>query len=497
MWDTHPEPRGGAAHLGGGALADPRPGRAAQAARGVSFYEERLLFLLIRLRNPRARMVYVTSQPVHPMILEYYFQFLAGIPASHARARLTLLCAHDASPRSLTEKILERPRLLQRIRDGIVDTEPRLPHRLQLHAAGAQAGRAARHPAERRRPEPHPPGHEVGQPQGVPRGGRRPAEGIEDLRTEHEVENALRRAARAQRPRHPARGGQAERQLLGRGQRALPLPRGRRRARRCRRRCSSLEFSVPTETPEVYFDKFARMGGIVEEFIEAPEKDSPSRAAARQPARRGGRRSRPTTRSSAAPAARSSSAAASPPTTTTGCRSQEAGAPHRHGAGQPRRGQPLRGGLPGLARSDGQTEWKLAALEINLRMGGTTHPYLALQFLTGGQLDHATGLFLLADRPRQVLPRDRQPEVGPLPRPAAGGPDRDPHRQQAPLQPRHRVGRALPPDRRALGVRQARPDRDRQQPRGGGRPLPAHAGRARPGERARPRSRDPAHSGPI
>src|SRR5258706_8853953 len=88
---------------------------------GASFYEERLLFLLIRLRNPRARMVYVTSQAVHPIILEYYLQFLAGIPASHARSRLTLLCADDASPRSLTEKILERPRLIERIRAGIVD----------------------------------------------------------------------------------------------------------------------------------------------------------------------------------------------------------------------------------------------------------------------------------------------------------------------------------------------------------------------------------------
>ena len=39
-------------------------------------------------------------------------------------------------------------------------------------------------------------------------------------------------------------------------------------------------------------------------------------------------------------------------------------------------------------RDDAATaDWKLAALEINLRMGGTTHPYLALQFLTGGQLD--------------------------------------------------------------------------------------------------------------
>src|SRR5206468_7342213 len=36
-------------------------------------------------------------------------------------ARLTLLCAYDASPRSLTEKILERPRLIERIREGIQD----------------------------------------------------------------------------------------------------------------------------------------------------------------------------------------------------------------------------------------------------------------------------------------------------------------------------------------------------------------------------------------
>ena len=38
--------------------------------------------------------------------------------------------------------------------------------------------------------------------------------------------------------------------------------------------------------------------------------------------------------------------------------------------------------------------WKITALEINLRMGGTTHPYLALQFLTSGSLDPVTGLFL-------------------------------------------------------------------------------------------------------
>ena len=42
-------------------------------------------------------------------------------PTPRTRARLTLLCVHDSSPRSLTEKILERPRVVERIRAGIAD----------------------------------------------------------------------------------------------------------------------------------------------------------------------------------------------------------------------------------------------------------------------------------------------------------------------------------------------------------------------------------------
>jgi hypothetical protein len=37
--------------------------------------------------------------------------------------------------------------------------------------------------------------------------------------------------------------------------------------------------------------------------------------------------------------------------------------------------------------------WKHYAIEINLRKGGTTHPYLMLQFLTNGHYDEETGLF--------------------------------------------------------------------------------------------------------
>ena len=78
-------------------------------------YEERFLFLLMLLRQPRLRMVYVTSLPVAPEIIEYYLSLLPGVIPSHARARLSLVAVHDATQRSLSEKLLERPLLLSRI----------------------------------------------------------------------------------------------------------------------------------------------------------------------------------------------------------------------------------------------------------------------------------------------------------------------------------------------------------------------------------------------
>ena len=61
-------------------------------------YEERFLFLLLLLRQPRLRMVYVTSMPIAPAIIEYYLALLPGVIPSHARARLTLVSVGDASP---------------------------------------------------------------------------------------------------------------------------------------------------------------------------------------------------------------------------------------------------------------------------------------------------------------------------------------------------------------------------------------------------------------
>jgi hypothetical protein len=86
-------------------------------------YEERFLFLLLLLRQPRARLVYVTSRTILPSIIDYYLDLLPGVIPSHARPRLFLPSPMDGSVRPLSEKLLARPRLIERIRSLIMDPD--------------------------------------------------------------------------------------------------------------------------------------------------------------------------------------------------------------------------------------------------------------------------------------------------------------------------------------------------------------------------------------
>lgn len=357
---------------------------------GASFYEERLLFLLIRLRNPRARMVYVTSQPIHPIILEYYLQFLAGIPASHARSRLTLLCADDASTRSLTEKILERPRLVERIRAGIMDPQKAYltvfnstPHERKLAVLlGVPLNGCDPRLAHL--------GTKSGSRRVFREAGIDVPEGFEDLHTPHEVEEALAEL-RAKRPGIRRAVIKLDHSFSGEGNALFRYPESDARAA-LREAMQRVEFSVQWETPEAYFDKFSKMGGIVEEFIEAEEKLSPSAQL------RNGPRGDVVAVSThdqilGGPSGQVFLGCRFPARDDYRLRIQEAGL--RIGRVLATHGVVSRFGVDFLVHRDSPTEeWKLTALEINLRMGGTTHPYLALQFLTGGSLDPETGLFL-------------------------------------------------------------------------------------------------------
>jgi len=357
---------------------------------GASYYEERLLFLLIRLRNPQARMVYVTSQPVHPLILEYYFQLLAGIPASHARSRLTLLCCHDASPRSLTEKILERPRLIQRIRYGVPD-----PSRAFMTVFNAT-------PLERR----------LAVLLGIPLNGVDPAlaclgtksgsrkvfreagvampEGVEDVRTEDDVVEGLIELRR-RRPAARRAVVKLDESFSGEGNAIVRLPPASADAAGMRRALRRMSPCGPGETCGSYLAKLERMGGIVEEFLEYEESASPSAQLRIDP--RGevvllsthdqilGGPSGQVYLGCRFPAA-------------DGYRRQVQDAARRIGRVLSEKGVVSRFGVDFYAGPRaGSEEWDIFALEINLRVGGTTHPFLALQFLTGGKLDPEAGVF--------------------------------------------------------------------------------------------------------
>ncbi|MEY2476336.1 MAG: hypothetical protein QOG87_1651 [Actinomycetota bacterium] len=77
---------------------------------GIARYEERLLCMLLWLRRPGLRMVYVTSLPVDQAVLEYYLGFLPD--PDDAGRRLTMLTLDDPDPEALAPKLVRRPDVL-------------------------------------------------------------------------------------------------------------------------------------------------------------------------------------------------------------------------------------------------------------------------------------------------------------------------------------------------------------------------------------------------
>ena len=178
-----------------------------------------------------------------------------------------------------------------------------------------------------------------------------------------------------------------------------------------------LAFEAQAMTLDVYLEKFRAMGGIAEEFLEGPAKRSPSaqfrvdplgtlKAISTHDQVLGGQNAQ----------------------VFLGCRFpadeayrlaiQEQGL--RAGEVLAGKGVLGRFGIDFMSIAEGES-WRHYAIEINLRKGGTTHPFLMLQFLTEGRYDPETGHFfapsgrpcfyyasdnLHADRYRGLTPSD-------------------------------------------------------------------------------------------
>jgi PGM1 C-terminal domain len=87
-------------------------------------YEERFLCLVLSLlRAPRSRVVYVTSQPIHPRVLDYYFGLVPELDTAEARARFFSVSLVDSRNEPLARKLLARPGAVRRIRGLVGDPE--------------------------------------------------------------------------------------------------------------------------------------------------------------------------------------------------------------------------------------------------------------------------------------------------------------------------------------------------------------------------------------
>ncbi|MBK5295702.1 MAG: carboxylate-amine ligase [Vicinamibacteria bacterium] len=370
---------------------------------GASYYEERLLFLLIRLRNPRANLVYVTSQPVHPLTLDYYLNLLAGVPASHARARLTMLCAYDASARPLTQKVLERPRLLQRIRYAIHDhdrayltvfnstpLERRLAVLLGIPLNGLDPSLAHL-------------GSKSGSRRVFKQAGVEMPAGVEDIYTPEEAAEALGELKR-QRPSMKRALIKLNDSFSGEGNAVVACP-GSNDQGMARRAIDEAAMPVPTQGRSRYFEKLGRMGGVVEEYIEAGETVSPSAQFRTSPT---GEVLDISTHDQILGGDSGQIYLGCNFPAQDGYRQQIRAAGLRVGEVLARLGAISRFGVDFLAwRNAPHEPWRITALEINLRVVGTTHPFLALRFLTGGDMDPVSGQFLsLSGRPKHYRSTD-------------------------------------------------------------------------------------------
>ena len=356
---------------------------------GAPFYEERLLMLLIRLRNPQAHVVYVTSQPVHPLILEYYLTLLMGVPASHARKRLTMLCAHDASPRPLTQKILERPRLVERIRSAIVDPTQAYMTVFNSTPLERKLSVLLGVPLNGLDPKLQYLGTKSGSRKVFREAGVDLPAGFEDLNSEADTIEALLALQRC-KPGLRRAVIKLNESFSGEGNAVCTLPTEPSKGA-MQERLQSLEFAVPSETHKVYFGKLSAMGGVVEEFLEGKQKASPSAQLRTGP---DGSVTLISTHDQILGGASGQVYVGCSFPAQDAYRTVIQGLALRIGRVLADHGVVSRFGVDFMATRQGnRLPWRVTALEINLRVVGTTHPFLALRFLTGGELNQSSGLF--------------------------------------------------------------------------------------------------------
>jgi len=360
-------------------------------------YEERFLFLLLLLRQPRARLIYVTSQTILPSIIDYYLSLLPGVIPSHARQRLFLISPLDLSVRALSDKLLERPRLMKRIRSLIMD--PDRAHLVPFNTTNREKELAVQLgiPMYGADPKLFPLGTKSGcrkifTEEKVPH-----PIGVENLGSNEELIEAITQM-RARKPSMKQVLVKLNEGVSGEGNAVVDLTGlpdvagvadpGREKAL-LEERLRAMQFELPRVTYDSYMEKLQERKGVVEERIIGEEIRSPSVQLRVTPLgvvellsthdQLLGGPSGQSYLGCVFPADAGYAALITREAAKVGRRLAKEGVIGRFALDFV------------VVRSNGK--WEPYAIEINLRKGGTTHPFLTLQFLTDGCYNPETGIF--------------------------------------------------------------------------------------------------------
>jgi hypothetical protein len=369
-----------------------------QKIQGFLHYEERLLFSLIRLRNPKTRLIYITSQPLCPIIIDYYLQLLPGIPFSHARDRLFLSACFDGSAKPLSQKILERPRLLERIRNFLrpnkaymvcfnstkLEEELSVELNIPLLASSPKllywGSKSGSREIFSNCHIPHPDGSLL-------------VDNIDDL--VKEIFNLWQRKPQINRIVIKLNEG-----FSGEGNAILELNSIENFAPdkadivaskiAIDKQLPYLRFQAPDETWSNFARRITELGAIVEEFIEGEKKRSPSVQGYITPT---GKVEILSTHDQILGGADGQIylGCSFPADAEYRLELQELG--EKIGEILAEKGAIERYGVDFIAVKQADGKWDLQAIEINLRKGGTTHPFMTLKLLTNGYYNLDRGLF--------------------------------------------------------------------------------------------------------
>ncbi len=367
-----------------------------ERVHGHFYYEERMLCLLMLLRMPRTHVTFVTSMPVDPVIIDYYLHLLPGITGYHARQRLTLLSCFDASPKPLTEKVLERPRLLDRIRNSIPSGYPAHLTCFNITEKERKLALNLGIPLYGTNPDLNFLGTKSGSRKIFKACGVRLPDGFEDIKNEEEVIDSLV-LLKHNTPSLEKAVVKLNDGFSGEGNaifsyEGAPHPDLLRQwiAEKLPHR---LKIVAERFSYKSYMDKLKLMGGIVEAFIDGAEKTSPSVQCRINPLGETdiisthdqvlGGESGQVFLGAYFPAKMDYAVELGRIGRTVSEELKKYGVLGRFG-------------IDFMCVKENE-KWNIYAIEINLRKGGTTHPYLMLQFLTDGEYDSSEGRFYMHD----------------------------------------------------------------------------------------------------